>query len=360
MLVLGIETSCDETAASIVSGDGKVLSNVIHSQVNTHKLYGGIVPELASREHILKIRPIVDEAFATAGTKLSEIDGVAVTRGPGLVGSLLVGLTYAKALSYSAQKPLVGVDHIEGHIYSVFLEHPGVEFPALALVVSGGHTSLFWIESKSGDWSRLVYNLIGKTRDDAAGEAYDKVAKLLGLPYPGGPVIERLASFGTPGNVQFPVAKISDQTMDFSFSGIKTAVLRKVKEEGLTPKDEAKSREDPYRLDLLNGFQESIVEALVSRTMKAARIYHPRSIMLSGGVAANNRLKEAMAEAVTGRGLKFYHPKPIFTTDNAAMIAAVGIFKLKRGEYDDYEIDVDPSLKLAPAQKPSKLGRWKD
>ncbi len=360
MVVLGIETSCDETAAAIVTDEGKILSNVIHSQVDTHKLYGGIVPELASREHIKKIRAIVDEAFSAAGIKLAQLDGIAATRGPGLVGSLLVGLTYAKAISFSTGKPLIGVDHIEGHIYSVSLEHPAVEFPAVALVVSGGHTNLFWVESKTGSWSHLAYKLIGKTRDDAAGEAYDKVAKLLGLPYPGGPVIDRLAALGTRGTIRFPVARISDQTMDFSFSGIKTAVLRKVKDEDLEPKDEGQSLEDSDRLNLLAGFQESIVEALISRTMKAARIYHPRSIMLSGGVAANSRLREAMAQAVAERDLAFYYPKPIFTTDNAAMIAAAGMFRLKRGERDGYDVSADATLKLAPAAKPSKAGRWKD
>lgn len=360
MVILGIETSCDETAAAIISEDRKILSNVIYSQVKTHSLYGGIVPELASREHIKKIRPIVEKAFSDAGIGLTEIDGIAVTRGPGLIGSLLVGLTYAKAISFATGKPLIGIDHIEGHIYSVFLEHSSVEFPALALVVSGGHTNLFWVESKTGNWSHLTYKLIGKTRDDAAGEAYDKVGKLLGLPYPGGPVIDRLASLGTRGVIDFPIAKISDQTMDFSFSGIKTAVLRKFKEEELEPKDEKQSREDLDRLNLLAGFQESIVTALVSRTMKAARIYHPRSILLSGGVAANQRLRKAMGEAAAKRELAFYHPQPIFTTDNAAMIAAAGMFRLERGEKHNYEINPDPALKLAPAQKPSKTGRWKN
>ncbi len=359
MLVLGIETSCDETAAAIVTDERKILANVVHSQVDTHKVYGGVVPELASREHIRKIRPIVEQAFSDAKIGIDGIDGIAATSGPGLVGSLLVGLTYAKAIAFSTGKPMVGVDHIEGHIYSTFLENPEVEFPALALVVSGGHTNLFWVESKRGDWSHLTYRLVGKTRDDAAGEAYDKVAKLLGLTYPGGPVIDRLASLGTRGAVRFPVAKISDQTMDFSFSGIKTAVLRKVKEENLEPKNEEQSRRDPVRLDLLTGFQESVVAALVSRTIEAARQLHPRSVMLSGGVAANSRLREAMAEAANERELTFFCPRPIFTSDNAAMIALAGAFKLKRGERDDYNLNADPNLKLAPAARPSKAGRWK-
>ena len=196
MLVLGIETSCDETAAAIVRDGNEILSNVIYSQVKTHTPYGGVVPEFASREHLLKIRPIVDQAFSDAGLTLDDIDGIAATSGPGLIGSLLVGLTYAKALSFSKQKPLAAVNHIEGHIYSVSFEHRDVEFPALALVVSGGHTNLFWVESESGDFRHLKYTLVGKTRDDAAGEAYDKVAKLLGLSYPGGPIIDRLAKLG--------------------------------------------------------------------------------------------------------------------------------------------------------------------
>ena len=359
MRVLGIETSCDETAAAVVENGREILSNVIYSQIDTHKLYGGIVPELASREHIKKIRPIVEEALQDACLSLDGIDGIAATYGPGLVGSLLVGLTYAKAIAFATGRPLVGVDHIEGHVYSVFVEEPEVEFPALALVVSGGHTNLFWVESETGDWSRLRYELVGKTRDDAAGEAYDKVAKLLGLPYPGGPVIDRLAALGDGLSRRFPVAKISDQTMDFSFSGIKTAVLRAVKEEGLEPLDEEESRLDQSRLDLLASFQEGVVRALVSQTMKAARTLRPRSVLLSGGVAANSRLKEAMAAAASERNLAFHCPRPFLTTDNAVMIAAAGTFKLQRGERSGYDLDADPTLRLAPTPEPSKAGRWK-
>ena len=359
MLVLGIETSCDETAAALVRDGRQVLSNVIHSQVDTHRLYGGIVPEIASREHIKKIRPIVEEAFSFAGATLEDVDGIAVTYGPGLIGSLLVGLTFAKSVAFATGKPMVGVDHIEGHIYSVYVESPEAQFPALALVVSGGHTNLFWVESERGDWTHLKYRLIGKTRDDAAGEAYDKVAKLLGLSYPGGPVIDRLAALGTPGVRRFPVAKISDQTLDFSFSGIKTAVLRIVKEEGLEPLDEARTRSDTARLDLLTGFQEGVVNALVSRTMAAAQSLKPKAILLSGGVAANTRLREAMGEAARDRGLDFFHPGPILTTDNAVMIAAAGSFKLQRGEHSPYDLDADPALRLAPTPPPSKKGRWR-
>jgi N6-L-threonylcarbamoyladenine synthase len=351
MLVLGIETSCDETAAAIVRDGKEILSNVIYSQVQTHTPYGGVVPELASREHLLKIRPIVDQAFADAGLTLDDVDGIAATSGPGLIGSLLVGLTYAKALSFSKRKPLAAVNHIEGHIYSVSFEHPDVEFPALALVVSGGHTNLFWVESESGDFRHLKYRLVGKTRDDAAGEAYDKVAKLLGLGYPGGPVIDRLAKSGHPDAFPFSMVKISDRSLDFSFSGIKTAVLRMLKEnESL--------KEDPLRLDLCASFQEAVVNMLWSTTLKAAELLNPQSIMLSGGVAANSRLREAFRERTAARGLKFYYPKPILTTDNAAMIAAAGTAKLMRGEADDIDANADPNMRLAVADgKASK--RWK-
>src|SRR5215470_8150814 len=280
MLVLGIETSCDETAAAIVRDGQEILSNVIYSQVKTHTPYGGVVPELASREHLAKIGPIVNQAFQDAGKTLDDIDGIAATAGPGLIGSLLVGLTYAKSLAFSKNKPLAAVNHIEGHIYSVCFEHPNVEFPALALVVSGGHTNLFWVESQTGDFRHLTYKLVGKTRDDAAGEAYDKVAKLLGLQYPGGPVIDRLAKLGRKDAIQFSLAKISDRALDFSFSGIKTAVLRLTRSENLQPENEAQTREDPHRLDLLASFQEGVVQMLWTTTAKAIGSLKPRSILL--------------------------------------------------------------------------------
>lgn len=359
MLVLGIETSCDETAAAVVAGGRRILSNVIYSQVKTHKTYGGVVPELASREHLLKIQPIVDQALNDARVDLDEIDGIAATCGPGLIGSLLVGLTYAKSLAFSKKKPLVAVNHIEGHIYSVFFENPNVEFPALALVVSGGHTNLFWVESQTGDCWHLKYRLIGKTRDDAAGEAYDKVAKLLGLPYPGGPVVDRLAQLGNRNAIEFPIAKISDRSLDFSFSGIKTAVLRLVKSEGLVPKDENATCKDSARLDLLASFQEAVVKALITNTMKAASLLRPRSVMLSGGVAANSRLRESLAERTGEAGLAFYYPSPILTTDNAAMIAAAGTAKLMRGETAGLDVNADPNLRLAPPERQIDTKRWR-
>jgi N6-L-threonylcarbamoyladenine synthase len=359
MLVLGIETSCDETAAAIVRDGREILSNVIYSQVGTHALYGGVVPEIASREHLSKIGPIVDRAFRDAGLTLGDIDGIAATSGPGLIGSLLVGLTYAKALAFSSNKPLAAVNHIEGHIYSVSFEHPAAEFPALALVVSGGHTSLFWVESPGGGFSHLQYTVVGRTRDDAAGEAYDKVAKLLGLPYPGGPVIDRLARLGRKDTVLFPVPKITDQSLDFSFSGIKTAVLRMVKADCLEPMDETVSRGDPRRLDLLASFQEGVVNALWSTTSKAAERLSPRSILLSGGVASNSRLREVFAERTQDAGLKLYFPKPILTTDNAAMIAAAGAAKLLRGETASYTADADPNLQLATPVETGRKVRWR-
>jgi N6-L-threonylcarbamoyladenine synthase len=352
MLVLGIETSCDETAAAIVRDGKEILSNVIYSQVKTHTPYGGVVPELASREHLQKIRPIVDQALSDAHVTLQDVDGIAATAGPGLIGSLLVGLTYAKALCFSSHKPLAAVNHIEGHIYSVSFEHPDAEFPALALVVSGGHTNLFWVESESGDFRHLKYKLVGKTRDDAAGEAYDKVAKLLGLGYPGGPIIDRLAAKGNRDAITFSKAKISDQSLDFSFSGIKTAVLRMVKEN-------EKLKEDPLRFDLCAGFQEAVVNMLWSNTLKAARLLRPRSILLSGGVAANSRLRQVFMERSVEAGVKFYYPKPILTTDNAAMIAAAGTAKLMRGETVDFNVDADPNMRLAVSDRNSTNRRWK-
>jgi N6-L-threonylcarbamoyladenine synthase len=359
MLVLGIESSCDETAAAVVEDGQRILSNVIHSQVKTHTPYGGVVPELASREHLQKIRGIVDKALADAGKTLDDIDGIAATAGPGLIGSLLVGLTYAKALAFAKKKPLAAVNHIEGHIYSVCFEHPQAEFPALALVVSGGHTNLFWVESLSGDFKHLTYKLVGKTRDDAAGEAYDKVGKLLGLQYPGGPVIDRLAKLGNPKAIRFAIPKISDRALDFSFSGVKTEVLRHVKTQGLVPKNEEETRQDPARLDLLASFQESIVEMLWSTTRKAVTQLKPKSLMLSGGVAANSRLKEFLAEKAAGAGLNFYVPKLILTTDNAAMIAAAGTAKLLRGETAGFDFDADPNMRLAISDRNTPNQPWR-
>src|SRR5947199_7632062 len=273
MIVLGIESSCDETAAAIVRDGREMLSSVISSQIEIHKRFGGVVPELASREHLDKIVPVVEEAFARAGVGKSEIDGIAVTQGPGLVGSLLVGLSYAKAMAYALSKPLVGVNHIEGHIYSVVFDNPPIEYPAFALVVSGGHTNLFLVPEPGR------YKVLSRTRDDAAGEAFDKVAKMLGLGYPGGPVIEALAKDGDPKAVAFTRPKISDGRPDFSFSGVKTAVSRHIKATGLTP---VLDGEEPGMeiKDLAASFQASVVTALVSTFEKLATAHNPKTLIV--------------------------------------------------------------------------------
>src|SRR2546428_2203418 len=278
MLVLGIETSCDETAAAIVRDGREIISSVIASQVETHTRFGGVVPELASREHLDKIVPIVEEAFTRANITKNDIDGIAVTIGPGLIGSLLVGVSYAKAMAFALNKPLAGVNHIEGHIYSVCFENPPVEHPALALIVSGGHTNLFYVPEPG------KYKVVGRTRDDAAGEAFDKVAKLLGLGYPGGPIIERLAREGNPRAVKFALPRMGDNRPDFSFSGLKTAVTRHVRESGLQPQQNGEEVSQGIK-DLAARFQSTARRSLVGRMERVAREYHPQTLILGGGAA---------------------------------------------------------------------------
>jgi N6-L-threonylcarbamoyladenine synthase len=340
-LVLGIESSCDETAAAVVAGGREIRSNVVASQVATHSVYGGVVPELASREHFAHIGPVVDEALATAGLTASELDGIAVTSGPGLIGSLLVGVSYAKSLAYVHKKPLVGVNHIEGHIYSVVFENEPVEYPAVALVVSGGHTSLFLVR-EPGSYERL-----GRTRDDAAGEAYDKTAKLLGLGYPGGPIVDRLARGGDPDRAPlvFHVPQMRGEALDFSFSGLKTAVLRYVKEHGIRPKAPGEEPSPEIR-DLAASFQRAVVWSLRARLRKAVERYAPKSIILAGGVACNSALRAAVAEVGRRAGSRVLMPSPPLTTDNAAMIAAAGFARLERGERSGLDLTADPSMKL--------------
>src|ERR671933_1550614 len=290
MLVLGIESSCDETAAALVRDGREMLSSVISSQVDIHKKYGGVVPELASREHLDKIVPVVEEAFARAGLGKEEIDGVAVTRGPGLVGSLLVGLSFAKAVAYALRKPFVGVNHIEGHIYSVVFDNPPIEYPAFALIVSGGHTNLFLVPEPGR------YRVLARTRDDAAGEAYDKVAKMLGLGYPGGPVIERLAREGDPRAVRFSVPRMGDRRPDFGFSGLKNSVSKHVRETGLKP---VATGEEPSQAikDLAASFQAVVVRSLTGTMERLAEELHPKTLIVAGGVACNGALREASREA---------------------------------------------------------------
>jgi N6-L-threonylcarbamoyladenine synthase len=339
MLVLGIETSCDETAAAVVRDGNVILSSIISSQIELHRPFGGVVPELASREHLAKIEPIVNEALDTAQVTVDQIDAVAVTNGPGLVGALLVGVCYAKALAYGLDVPFVGVNHIEGHFYSVAFENPPIEYPALALIVSGGHTNLFYVPEEGR------YKLVSRTRDDAAGEAFDKVAKMLGLGYPGGPAIERLALEGDASKARFPVAKISDGRPDFSFSGLKTAVARYLRENELTPPNDGGTTSQ-WAKDVAAGVQDSIVRSLVRTTEKAALILEPKMLVIAGGVACNLALRSA-AEAAAGRlGLPVYFPSKHLSTDNAAMIAAAGTAKLKAGQRSGLDLTADITLRL--------------
>lgn len=341
MLILGIESSCDETAASVVEDGVRVRSNVIASQISIHRKYGGVVPEIASREHLEKIDQVVTAALDDAGVTIAGIDGIAVTQGPGLVGSLLVGINYAKGLAYAAGKPIVGVNHIEGHIYSTAFEFPAPEYPALALVVSGGHTNLFLIPEPER------YNLVGRTRDDAAGEAFDKVSKLIGLGYPGGPVVDRLARLGNKRAIVFPLAEIKDpdHRLDFSFSGLKTAVLRYVRENDIPPVEDPQSA-SPAILDLCASFQNAVVRALVRSLRRAAEVYAPQTIMLAGGVACNSELRASVAELASDLKIPVFIPSPIYTTDNAAMIAAAGYPKLLRGESASWQMSAEVGWRI--------------
>ena len=318
MVVLGIESSCDETAAAVVVDGRKILSNVIRSQFEVHGRFGGVVPELASRRHVESIVPVVEEALNAADLRLDDIEGIAVTQGPGLVGSLLVGLSAAKAIAYVKNIPLIGVRHLEGHIAAIFLEESDLDFPFVALVVSGGHTSLYLVRNKDD------YRLLGETVDDAAGEAFDKVGKLLNLSYPGGIAIDQLAKEGNPGAIDFPRAFLSRTSLDFSFSGIKTAVSNYVK---------ARTQEsiaDEIN-DIAASFQEAIVDVLVIKTIRAAVNHDVERVVLAGGVACNSRLRTRLKKVAEESGLRVYIPSPILCTDNAAMIAVVGNYYLTRG-----------------------------
>jgi N6-L-threonylcarbamoyladenine synthase len=333
MLVLGIETSCDETAAAVLHGGRKILGQVVASQDKIHGPYGGVVPELASRRHLEDILPVVRGALAQAGTRLEDLEGIAVTQGPGLVGSLLIGCSVAKSLAFVHRLPLVGVNHLEGHIYAAFLEEPAPTYPFLALVVSGGHTALYLARAPR------QYERIGQTRDDAAGEAFDKVAKLLGLPFPGGPAIERTARAGDPRAIVFPTANMSDGAPDFSFSGIKTAVSLHVRHAGAL---------DAARVaDIAASFQATAVKMLVRKTVKAARRAGVRRLVLTGGVAANTALREALEGECRERGWVLHVPSRALCTDNAAMIAAAGHGRLEAGERAPLSLNAVPDLALA-------------
>jgi N6-L-threonylcarbamoyladenine synthase len=332
VLVLGIETSCDETAAAVLA-DGALRSNVVQSQDLVHADYGGVVPELASRRHLEVVLPVVARALDDAGARLPDLDGIAVTHGPGLVGSLLVGLSVAKALAYAHDVPLVGVNHLEGHIFAGLLADPTLVPPFVALVVSGGHTALYACEAP------LAYRLLGQTRDDAAGEAFDKVAKLLGLGYPGGPVVERTARDGDPRAIAFPVAHFQDGAPDFSFSGLKTAVSLYVRQHApLSPAAVAA---------VCASFQATVVKMLVRKTVRAARQHDIRRVLLTGGVAANGALRAGLEAECAERGFAWSAPPPRLCTDNAAMIAAAGAARLRAGARADLTLNAEPALSLA-------------
>lgn len=339
MLVLGIESSCDETAAALVRDGREILSSVIASQIDMHRPWGGVVPELASREHLEKIEPIVTEALARAGVVQGDIDAIAVTQGPGLIGSLLVGVCYAKALAYALDIPLAGVNHIEGHVYSVAFENPEVEYPALALIVSGGHTNIFSVPKEGS------YKVVSRTRDDAAGEAFDKVAKMLGLGYPGGPLIEKLAGAGGSAHIKFTQAKISDGRPDLSFSGLKTAVARYVRENDIAPLENG---DEPTQVikDLAASFQTAVVKALVGTLERLANELSPRTLIVAGGVACNMALRGAVEAAGRRLRLPVYFPSKHLSTDNAAMIAAAGHFHLVNGERAGLRMTADITMRL--------------
>jgi len=336
MLVLAIETSCDDTGAAVVLNGRKILSNVVSSQVSIHQKYGGVVPELASRRHIESIVPIVTEALETANITLRDIDGIAVTQGPGLVGSLLVGLSFAKSLAFVTGLPFVGVNHIEAHLSAIFLEENPPRFPFIGLVVSGGHTSLFRVDG-FGKYKRL-----GQTRDDAAGEAFDKVAKLLGLGYPGGPIIDELSKSGNPRAIRFPRPSLGKNSLDFSFSGLKTAVVNYVKS---NPEPTRGYSEDLVQ-DIVSSFQEAVVDVLVKKTLQAAQQQGLRKVVLSGGVAANQHLREKIKEEASREKVKVYIPPPSFCTDNAAMVGVVGYEYLKRGIRSPLSLNAFSNLPL--------------
>lgn len=333
VLILAIESSCDETAGAVVKNGRTVLSNIISSQIDLHTLYGGVVPEIASRKHMEQINQVINEALVKANVTLDDITAIAVTYGPGLVGALLVGVSAAKALAYASKKPLIGVHHIEGHISANYIENPELEPPFGCLVVSGGHTHLVNVK----DYGK--YEILGKTRDDAAGEAFDKVARAVGLGYPGGPKIDRLAKEGNPLAIEFPRAKVTGSEYDFSFSGLKSAVLNYIN------KCEMKN-EEFNKADLVASFQNAVVDVLVSHAIQASHKFGLKKLAIAGGVASNSALRTAMKEACDKNNIEFYHPSPILCTDNAAMIGAAAYYEYLAGSRASWDLNAVPNLKL--------------
>ena len=331
--ILAIESSCDETAAAVAQPGREVLSNIISSQIALHTLYGGVVPEIASRKHIEKINQVIEAALAEAKMTLEDMTAVAVTYGPGLVGALLVGVAEAKAIAYGAKKPLVGVHHIEGHVSANFIEHPDLEPPFVCLIVSGGHTHLVIVR----DYGE--FEIIGRTMDDAAGEAFDKVARAVGLGYPGGPKVDRAAKEGNPHAIEFPRARVGGSEYDFSFSGMKSAVLNYINQAQM--KGEAISVPD-----LCASFQNAVVDVLVSRAVAAAKEFGYDKLAIAGGVASNSALREGMRKACEREGLKLYYPSPIYCTDNAAMIGAAAYYEYINGARAGWDLNAVPNLKL--------------
>lgn len=330
ILILGIETSCDETAAAVVKNGRQILSNVINSQVNIHAQFGGVVPEVASRKHIENIALVVDQAFSNAGLEYQDIDAVAVTNEPGLIGALLVGLSFAKGLAWALQKPMLAVNHLHGHIYANMLEHDEIRFPAVCLVVSGGHTSLLLMQDID------QYQVLGATRDDAAGEAFDKVARFLGLGYPGGPAIQKAAQEGQAGKVKLPRVFLDRQDYEFSFSGLKTAAMNL--------KKKLEKAGELQVGDLAAEFQQALIEVLVEKSVQAASHYGVESILMAGGVAANQQLRSLMEQRAQSQGMKVFYPSLGLCTDNAAMIAGMAYRKYIRDSYASWSLNAYPSL----------------
>lgn len=333
VLILGIETSCDETAASVVKNGRTILSNVISSQIDIHTLYGGVVPEIASRKHIERINYVIQEALDQAKVSLGEIDAIGVTYGPGLVGALLVGVAEAKSIAYAAKKPLVGVHHIEGHISANYIEHPDLKPPFLCLVISGGHTHLVIVKDYGN------YEVIGRTRDDAVGEAFDKVARAIGLGYPGGPKVDKLAKEGREDAIDFPRASVEGAPFDFSFSGLKSAVLNYLNMAQM-------KGEEVNKADIAASFQKCVVDSLVSRAMMACKEYHMDKFAIAGGVASNSAIRSAFEQECSKRKIQFYHPSPIFCTDNAAMIGVAAYYEFMAGTRHGWDLNAIPNLKL--------------